>query len=384
MERKRIAHVCPFYEPAYCGVKQVVRELAIRQAQDGHDVHVFTSDWDKTGRVKQKEEVIDGVKVHRCFHWFKAGNFGSFWPGIFLKILFWSRKFDVVHTHVFGHPHVFFSLLAGKIRGSRIVHTTHCPWSDADRGVIGKIAMKISYNTFSKWTMKRMDKIIAITPWELQFIEGYGGRKEKVEVIPNGMSDIFFEKIKPNNFRKRNGIPDDGKIILFFGRLNQTKNPDIIADIGKEVVRKRKNSYFVIRGPDEGMRKKLMEMTEGESQVIVMEGTRDRREIAEMYQAAEMYVLPSYREGLPLTLFEAMASGLPIIASPVNGVPYEMKDGVNGFLVDWRNRGAWEEKILSILDSRKLARKFRENNLKQALEYDWDTIAERTMEAYWR
>ena len=60
---------------------------------------------------------------------------------------------------------------------------------------------------------------------------------------------------------------------------------------------------------------------------------RGKENIAEMYQAADMYVLPSYREGLPLTLFEAMASGLPIVASPVNGIPYEMKEPENGFFI---------------------------------------------------
>jgi len=55
----KIAHVCPFYTPAIGGVKQVVYELAQRQLKSGHEVHVYASDWDKTKRIKKKEELIE-------------------------------------------------------------------------------------------------------------------------------------------------------------------------------------------------------------------------------------------------------------------------------------------------------------------------------------
>ena len=82
----KIAHVCPFYTPAIGGVKQVVEELAKRQVADGHEVHVYTSDWDKAGRIEKLDEVIDGVQVHRCKHLFKVANFVSYWPSVKKKL----------------------------------------------------------------------------------------------------------------------------------------------------------------------------------------------------------------------------------------------------------------------------------------------------------
>ena len=76
----KIAHVCPYYTPTICGVKQVVYELAQRQLKEGHEVHVYTSDWDKTKRIEKKEEIIEGVYVHRCYHIFRAVNFLTIWP----------------------------------------------------------------------------------------------------------------------------------------------------------------------------------------------------------------------------------------------------------------------------------------------------------------
>ncbi|RZD30461.1 hypothetical protein CXT76_02560 [Candidatus Parvarchaeota archaeon] len=206
----KIAHVCPFYHPAIGGVKQVVEELAKRQVKEGHEVHVFTSDWDKEKRIKIKEEEMDGIKIHRCFHLAKFANFVSFWPTIFQKII--TMKFDIVHSHVFGHPHFFLSALASRISGAKHLHTTHCPWTKANRSITGRLGMLLSYNLFSRFSFKITNKIIAITPWEINFIKKYGGAKNKIVVLPNGMSEDFFKKIKNNDFKKKKGI--SGKMVL--------------------------------------------------------------------------------------------------------------------------------------------------------------------------
>ena len=85
-----------------------------------------------------------------------------------------------------------------------------------------------------------------------------------------------------------------------------------------------------------------------------------------MYQAADIFVLPSYREGLPLTLFEAMAADLPVVASPVNGIPYEMKEPENGYLVTYGNNKGFEDKIIKLLDDKKLRNKISKNNKKKS------------------
>jgi len=242
--------------------------------------------------------------------------------------------------------------------------------------------IKITYPTFLRLSFKWSDKIIAITPWELSFISKYEPDKNKVIVIPNGMWSILLKPIKNNSFRKNLGIKNTDKLVLFFGRLNPTKAPDKLVLAGKEILKQRKDVYFVFRGPDEGMKQRIIEMIKDEKNMVLMDPTRDKTEIAKMYQAADVYVLPSYREGLPLTLFEAMASGLPIVATPVNGVPYEMKDPDNGFFVPYGDIDALKEKILKILNNKKLANKISANNRRRAKDYDWDNIAERTLKVY--
>jgi len=376
----KIAHVCSEYAPAISGVGQVVEELAKRQVKEGHEVHVFAPDWDKKQRIRKKEEIIDGVKIHRIYHVARISNFATVFPGVFGKLL--NGNFDVIHSHVFGHVHFVLAALAAKLSGTRHIHTTHCPWTEANRSSIGKIGLFISYNLFSRLALKFTDKITAITPWELSFIEKYGGKKEQIINIPNGMSEDFFVKIKKNDFKKKNEIPNKSPLILFFGRLSVTKSPDKFVEIAHLVLKEYPKARFVVRGPDEGLKEKVKRLIGNEKRIILLEPTRNKKEILKMYQAADIFVMPSYREGLPLTLFEAMASGLPVVASPVNGIPYEMKDGENGFLVKWGNNEKFKERIIKLLKDDKLREKISKNNLKKAENYKWNLIAQKMMKLY--
>ncbi len=376
----RIAHVCPEYKPAISGVGQVVEELAKRQVKGGHEVHVFAPDWDKNERIKMKEEFIDGVKIHRIKHIARVANFATLFPGVFTELI--GGDFDVIHSHLFGHLHFVLSALAAKLSGARHIHTTHCPWTDANRSTAGRFGVILSYNIFSRFALKMTDKIIAITPWEISFIKKFGGDEEKIVNIPNGMSEEFFIKIKKNDFRKKHGIKENEKLILFFGRLSVTKAPDKFVEIAKIILQKRKDIKFLIVGPDEGMKEIVKNKIGKEDKILLLDAIRDRKEVIKMYKSADVFVMPSFREGLPLTLFEAMASGLPIVASPVNGISYEMKDGENGFLIKYGDNEKFAEKIIELLDNKKLRDKVIENNLEKAKNYSWDKIYKRTMEVY--
>ena len=374
----KIAHVSPEFYPAIGGVGQVVRELAARQVKEGNEVHVFAPAWDKEKRIPSGEEIIDGIHVHRFFYWFKAGNFGTFWPQVLPSLI--KGKFNVIHSHLFAHAHFIFSAIASKLSKAKHIHTTHCPWSDAHRPIIGKILMYISYNIFSRIALNYTDKVILITPWEKEFITKYADDKNKLIVIPNGMSNIFFKKIKNNDFKIKNKIKNS--IVLFFGRLNATKSPDNFVKIAKLVLKEYPDVTFIIRGPDEGMKSIVKKLIGNEKRIILMAETIDRNEIIKMYQSSSIYALPSYREGLPLTLFEAMASGLPIVATPVNGVPYEVKNNENGFLVSYGDNEGFKEKIIKLLKDNKTRNAISKNNLKKAKQYDWDIINKKIMQLY--
>ncbi|RMD45230.1 glycosyltransferase family 1 protein [Candidatus Pacearchaeota archaeon] len=374
----KIAHISPEFYPAIGGVGQAVRELAKRQVMEGHEVHVYAPAWDKEKRIPPGDAKIDGIFVHRVRYWFKAVNFMTFWPGLFLELA--RNNFDVIHSHLFAHPHFVIASLAAKLKKTKHIHTTHCPWSDAPRSLLGEIGILVSYNLLSRFCLRFLvDTIIAITPWEFSFIEKYGG-KGKIVYIPNGVDEIFFKRFRRNDFKRKYGIKE--KLVLFFGRLNYTKGPEQFVEIAKIILSKREDVSFLIIGPDEGMQEEVLRRVGNEKKIKVLGAIRDRIEIAKMYQAANIYVMPSYREGLPLTLFEAMASGCPIVASAVNGIPFEMKEPENGFLVSYGENNKFAKRIIELLNNRKLREKISKNNKKLAKKYNWDGIARKTMQTY--
>ena len=373
----KICHINMFYYPTYGGVEQVMYELAKRQVKEGHEVHVFCCDSDKYKRLKIKEEIIEGVNIHRLRYWFRLSLSTFIWPSLLWRLP--KYKFDVIHTHVSGHAYVLFAGIIAKLKKTKHIHTTHCPWTDAFRPFILKPFIFLNNTFFNKLAYKLTDKIIAITPWEIPIIKKYAP-EEKITVIPNGVDEILFKKIKNNKFKKENNI--NGKMVLFFGRFNPTKGPDKLVEAFKEILKERNNITLVMVGPDEGVKERVKEMSKGYNKIIIKDPIRDKNKVAEMYQAADVYVLPSYREGLPLTLFEAMASELPIIASPVNGVPFEMKDPDNAYFVNYGDIGGLKEKILKILDNKDMSKKMSLNNKEKAKDYTWNNISKKYMNVY--
>ncbi len=377
----KICHVNMFYLPTFGGVEQVMYELAKRQVADGHEVHVYCCDNDKNNVIDVKEEIIEGIKVHRLPYWFRLSLSTFIWPSLLWKF---NNEFDIVHSHVSGHLYVLIIGLLSRLKKFKHVHTTHCPWTDSSfRPLVLQPFLFLNNLILNKLAFEMIDTIVAITPWELDIINSYVDEheKEKIKVIQNGTDGILFKKIKDNNFRKKHNIKEKF-LVLYFGRLNPTKGPEILARAAIEISKKRNDIAFAWVGPDEGKAEEVKQLIKNFKNMRYIGPIRGKEIIAEMYQAADVYVMPSYREGLPLTLFEAMASGLPIIASPVNGIPFEMKEPENGLFVEYGNIQRLVEKIIFLLDNKTLRKKMSRRNMKKSKEYDWDIIHRKYMKEY--
>ncbi len=373
----RIALVGTFYSPTIGGVEKVIQELAERYVQQGHEVHVFCSDSDKHQRIEKKYEMINGVHVHRSRYWLKLSLNTYIFPGVYWDMLW--QKYDVIHTHVSAKDYVLVAGLLAFFKRRKHIHTTHCPWTDKFRPWTVRVPLFFTNHFFNYISYFFCNKIIAITPWEVPLLKKWTSEK-KILVIRNGMDALYFRKIFKNNFKKVLGIKK--RMILFFGRLHATKAPDVFVQLAHAILQERKDIDFVIVGPDEGEMQKVKVLIGKEKRIHLYGPIHGKENIAAMYQAADVYVLPSYREGLPLTLFEAMASGLPIVATPCNGVPYEMEEGKNGFLVPYGDISLLKKRVLHILDDSALAKRIGETNKKKAEQYTWDIIAEETLVVY--
>jgi len=374
----KIAFACMFYKPTIGGVEKVIEILAQDYVRKGHKVDVYCSDSDKYKRLKKKFEILYGVKVYRSRYIAKLSLNTYIFPGIIWDLLW--KKYDVVHSHVGAHDFVLYSGIIAKLKGVPHIHTTHCPWTDKFRPLAVRIPLFFTDLFLNHISFNLCDKIIAITPWELPILKK-SVRRNKIKVLPNGMEKNLFKKVKNNTFRKKFMKNPKNKLVLFFGRLHPTKAPHHLAIVAQEILKEKKDIEFIFVGPDEGMMKKVKEVANNHPKIHII-GPWPYEKIGEMYQAADLYVLPSYREGLPLTLFEAMASGLPIVATAVNGVPYEIQSDVNGYLIPYGSKRSLKKSILKVLDNPKLAKKFSKTNREKVKNYTWEHIAEETLNIY--
>lgn len=370
--------VSNFYKPTVGGVENVIAILAKEYIKQGHQVDVYCCDSDKYKRINKKFEIIDGVKVYRSRYLIRL-SFNTFiFPGVILNLL--KNKYDLIHSHVGARDYVLYSGIIAKLKGVPHIHTTHCPWTDKFRPWSVRIPLFFTDNFFNYLTFNLCNKIIAITPWEVPVLKKWVSKK-KIIVLHNGMEEKLFQKLTTNNFRKEIMTNPKNKLVLFFGRLHPTKAPQELAYIAKDILKEREDIEFAFIGPDEGLMADVKKIANNDPKIHIT-GPWPYERINEMYQGSDLYVLTSYREGLPLTLFEAMASGLPVVSTPVNGIPYEIENEVNGFLVPYGDRKQFKEKILKVLDNPSLSKKFSENNINKAKNYTWKNIANETLEIY--
>ncbi|HIH14791.1 MAG: glycosyltransferase [archaeon GW2011_AR17] len=373
----RIALIGTYYTPTIGGVEKVIQELAERYVSDGHEVHVFCSDFDKHKRIEKKYEVINGVYIHRSRYWIKLSLNTILFPGYIWDLLW--QKYDVVHSHVSQKDYVFFAGIIAFLKGKRHIHTTHCPWTDKFRPLSVRIPLFFAELIGNRVSYLFCSKIIAITPWEIPTLKKWTSER-KICIIRNGMDACFFSPVKNNTFKQQLGIKE--KMVLFFGRLHPTKAPDVFVQMAQEILKERKDLDFVLVGPDEGEMQRVKEMIGQEKRIHVYGSIQGKEKIATMYQAASVFVLPSYREGLPLSIFEAMASGLPLVATPCNGVPYEIEEGKNGYLVPYGDIALLKEKVIYLIENPRLAKKIGGINKKKVKSYTWDSIAKETFALY--
>lgn len=204
---------------------------------------------------------------------------------------------------------------------------------------------------------------------QLEYLPGVGINVEKFSSEDRGDLDL----------RKACEIPENEKIILSVGELNENKNQKVIVKAltfdGMEKV------HYLIVGDGErraDLEKCAVEL--GVNNRVHFLGYR--RDIESLLKNADAFVFPSYREGLPVSLMEAMAAGVPMIASKVRGNVDLIEDGTNGFLCDPDDAEGFAKKITLILNDNQLAERFCEENKERIKNFDQKVITQEIRKIY--
>jgi len=202
-----------------------------------------------------------------------------------------------------------------------------------------------------------------------------------VRVIPNGVDTIFFRPAS-NDEEPTNA---DVFRILFVGRMPPEKNVGLLLEAVADL-RYRATKRILLDIVGDGPARQDLERVAsglGLSDCVSWHGWRCKEDVASLYRRADCFVNPSLFEGLPNTVLEAMASGLPVIASNVGGNDELVEPGRTGFLFDLSQSGALPEKLATLMENRDICKAMgaRGREIVRA-EYSWQGVAERYMDLF--
>jgi glycosyltransferase involved in cell wall biosynthesis len=246
----------------------------------------------------------------------------------------------------------------------------------------------LNHNILSRKVMKTLDfssKIICISKNIYSLAVENGLNEEKLEYIPLG---VDIGKFKPRNKEKirREFNIHEQKIVLFVGELIKRKGINyLLKAISRINQSSIKDTKVIIIG--DGIEKTNLLNLSRElnlQDLVIFRGKVPEDELLKWYSLADIFVLFSLSEGRPTVINEAMASGCAIVATNVSGIPEQVENGHNGFLVEAKNAEVLSEKISYLLNNKEEMVRMGQNGRKRIIEEDltWEGYAKRVKNIY--
>jgi glycogen(starch) synthase len=364
-----VLQVTPKFFPSVGGVETHVLELSKHLSELDVSVKVLTTDL-KSYSTMQRVQALNDTSVarERAFKILPLpGGLGIVSPGMLRYI---KLKCEIVHIHGYGSFPTFLTPLF-KLAKKKVVITTH---SDEGLHSFRKRAYDIIVPRLSLFYSS---KIVALSRHEKKLLTNFGIPEERIEIIPNGVDANLF------NIRRRVDATRNKKKVLYVGRLNfRQKGIDILLLAARKLI-KRHNVIFEFVGPPEDIEgfNNLVDRS-GLRERIIYHGEVSRKRLIEIMTDADLLVLPSRFEPFGIVILEAMAIGLPVIASSVGGIPEVIRDGDNGLLFPREDSDTLASKIELLLTDTTLTERISSRAKEYVKGFTWDKIAMKTLMVY--
>ena len=312
------------------------------------------------------------IKVSKMFK--KPGNDYQ----LYIKLIKYLKEIKptIVHTRNWaGMDGIIAAKIAGVpiiVHGEHGFEITDLTGQNKKRKFIRKLVLSTMIDkivTVSKNLKNRLINEIKIKP-------------EKIIHIPNGVDTNKFNIYKKEFIRKKFGFKKEDFIIGIVARLDPIKNHKTLIFAFKEIVTIHPNTNLAIVG-DGSLRNKLENQTYqlGIKNKVIFMGERD--DVPEILKTFDIFVLPSLNEGMSNTILEAMATGIPVIASNVGGNPELVIDGETGFLFPTNDVESLVQKIKTYILHPELKQKHGYNAHKRVEEkFSLDQMVRRYEELY--
>ncbi len=370
------------------GLNVYVRELSREMGKRGHTMDIFTRRTEAAAaevtRIDEHTRVIqvtagpfeaDKAQQRRYLETFRKGAmaFGDTEP---------DHIYDLVHSHYWmsgwvgqtladcwNAPHVVMFHTLAEAKNRHHMGEREPRYRIAGERVVAQGA----------------DQIIAASEGEKEMLaEMYRASPNRISVVPCGVDTDKFRPMDRDAAKRKLGLDTDLPVLLFVGRIEALKGIDVLIRAAAQL---EGRFQLVVVGGDEkdSDRRETLESLATELGVrgkVVFLDAVPHDELPTVYNASDICVMPSYYESFGLVALEAMACGVPVVASRVGGLKETVQDGRTGYLVPWRCPEPFAERLDLLLTNEPLRLNLGEEARRVSENFRWSAVAEQVEGVY--
>lgn len=391
-------HTSPLVQPGQGdagGMNVYIHELAQTMAARGIEVDVFTR-----AAGSNVAPIVEVTDRYRVIH-IAAGPrhevpISQLTESVFdfaEAVIDWAkqhdRQYDLVHSHYWLSG--WAGLMVKRILELPLANSFHTLGrvKDASRrddeppSALVRVAAEHEVIAGS-------DCVIGSTPFEAEdLLDHYGADPARLCVSPPGIDHDVFHPGSQRAARESLGLGGDGPLVLFVGRIQALKAPDIAVEAFAIVQEKLPDARLLVIGGASGPggaeeldRLRSIVAAHGLAESVTLLQPQPHAHLADYYRAADVVILPSRSETFGLVAVEAQACGIPVVAANAGGLSYAVSDTHSGFLVEHGTADDYAAKLIEVLTDADLARRLSAGAVQFAEQFSWDATADRLLELY--
>ncbi|MEQ8822071.1 MAG: glycosyltransferase family 4 protein [Sumerlaeia bacterium] len=338
-------------------VKQFLAPIARMLDKHGCEAHIACTPGPYWKELKESGLTMVPVRISRSalspLHPFSA---------LRLAWVILRGEYDVVHVHT-PIAALLGRLVAWLCRRKVILHTAHGFYFH-DRMAPWKRRIHIG---LERLFAKFQDALICVSPEDARTAESERiERPENIHVIPNGVDEARFNlhrlQVRRPQVRQELGIPQDAPVMAIMGRMTREKGFFEFFRAAPLILKQVPNAHFLVIGDAlkserDRIRQKLEKLAKAPELQGRMHLLGMRDDVPELMVASDVFTLPSYREGMPVSIIEAMILSVPVVTTRIRGCREEVVDGSTGFLIDVGSHEELASAVSYLLRHREIAQK---------------------------
>ena len=395
-------HTSPLDQPGTGdagGLNVYVVEVAKRLAERGVEVEIFTRA--VCPDTPSVVELTGGVLVRNVV----AGPFeeldknalpGQICPFTFevlrTEAAFAPGRYDLLHAHYWLSGQV--AAVAKERWGVPLIQSMHTLGKVKNLALAaGDCAEPAARIRGEAEVVAAADRLVANTDEEArQLVELYDADHRRVKTVSPGVDLSVFCPGSAAEARARLGLPADAVVLMFAGRIQPLKGPDVVLHAAADLLRScpalADRLVVVFVGGPSGSEVGAPGRLDGLADrldiagSVRMEPPCPQRELADWYRAASVVLVPSHSESFGLVALEAQACGTPVVAAAVGGLRTAVRDGYSGVLVDGHDPAAWARVLEKLITSPRRLAQLSRGALAHASEFGWPKTADRLIGVY--